>query len=172
MKTIPSLILSVLFVLSLLCGCTRTIYQPIETIRNDSTVIKTEIDNSQISQLIDWMQRQTNVKDSIVIRDSVIYIVNEVGDVISKEVYHDRDRNYSKDEEFTHIQAKLDSIINAQREEINSLKEEFQQTPVPVEKPLSKWEKFKQDVGGIAIGFLVAGIIIAVLWILKKFKKK
>lgn len=39
-----------------------------------------------------------------------------------------------------------------------------------VEKPLSKWEQLKQEIGGIAIGILVAILSIVVVWLIKKIK--
>lgn len=61
--------------------------------------------------------------------------------------------------------------INTQREEITAILEQSQQTPVPVERQLTKWEKVKQDIGGMAIGILVAVIAIAVIWLIKKIKR-
>ena len=43
--------------------------------------------------------------------------------------------------------------------------------PYPVEKQLTKWEQTKQDVGGIAIGIIIAVVCIAVVWLIKKFRK-
>lgn len=45
--------------------------------------------------------------------------------------------------------------------------------PYPVEKQLSKWEKAKMDFGGIAIGGLLASVvIIAILaWLARKRRK-
>lgn len=43
--------------------------------------------------------------------------------------------------------------------------------PVPVERKLTKWEQTKQDMGGIAIGAILAAVCIAVVWLIKKFRK-
>ncbi len=43
--------------------------------------------------------------------------------------------------------------------------------PYPVERPLSRWEKAKMDFGGMAIGGFSLAICIAVLWLIKKFRK-
>ena len=43
--------------------------------------------------------------------------------------------------------------------------------PYPVEKQLTKWEQAKQDVGGIAIGAIIAVVCIAVIWLIRKFRK-
>lgn len=43
--------------------------------------------------------------------------------------------------------------------------------PYPVERPLSRWEQAKMDLGGIALGALVVIICAAVVWLAKKFRK-
>lgn len=43
--------------------------------------------------------------------------------------------------------------------------------PYPVERRLSKWEQTKMDFGGIALGILAAALSIAVLWLIRKFRK-
>ena len=172
MKASRILIIISIILAAFVCGCTKTIYTPIESHTRDSVTTKAELSESQFHYLVNALQRQVNIRDSIVIRDSVIMVVNETGDVISKEVFHDRDRNSSRDELITQIQAKYDSIFNAQREEVNAILEQLNQVPVPVEKKLSKWQQFKQDVGGITIGILIVVVIIAVVWLIKKFRLK
>lgn len=167
------LVVALFFSAIIISGCTRTIYQPVEIEKTltDSTAIKTEFNEVQFSNLVSMLQERVNTRDSVIIRDSVIMVVNETGGVISKEVFHDRDRSSTRDEMIMQMQAKYDSIFNAQREEINSILEQFQQTPVPVERELTKWEIVKQDVGGMAIGILLTVIAIAVIWLIKKIKR-
>lgn len=43
--------------------------------------------------------------------------------------------------------------------------------PYPVERNLTKWQQTKQDVGGVAIGAIIAVVCIAVIWLIKKFRK-
>lgn len=43
--------------------------------------------------------------------------------------------------------------------------------PVPVERKLKKWEQAKMDFGGAAIGATVVVLCIAVIWLIKKFRK-
>lgn len=158
------------FVAVILCGCTRTIYQPVETVRTDSVSTNTQVNESQFQYLMNVLNHKVNTRDSVVIRDSVVMIINETGSVVSKEVFRDRDRNHSRDEAVTKLQAKYDSIFNAQREEFNAVLDQIQQKPIPVKKPLTKWEHLKQEIGGIAIGILVAILSIAVVWLIRKIK--
>jgi hypothetical protein len=43
--------------------------------------------------------------------------------------------------------------------------------PYPVEKSLTKWQQFKLDIGGMSIGVSVLAIIMAALWLIKKYLK-
>lgn len=43
--------------------------------------------------------------------------------------------------------------------------------PVSVERKLKKWEQTKMDFGGAAIGATVVVLCIAVIWLIKKFRK-
>ena len=70
------------------------------------------------------------------------------------------------------VQSKYDSLFRAQRKEFNAVLNQIQQIPVPVEKRLSKWEQFKQEVGGIAVGILAAVLSVAVVWLLRKIRHK
>lgn len=44
------------------------------------------------------------------------------------------------------------------------------EVPYPVEKPLTKWQQAKQDVGGFAMGGCVALLAIAVAWLVRKIR--
>lgn len=44
--------------------------------------------------------------------------------------------------------------------------------PYPVERPLSRWEKAKMDFGGIAFGGVAVALCAAVVWIVKKRRRK
>ncbi len=40
-----------------------------------------------------------------------------------------------------------------------------------MEKQLTTWEQTKMDFGGIAIGAIIAVVCVAVVWLIKKFRK-
>lgn len=46
-----------------------------------------------------------------------------------------------------------------------------EKVPVKVEKELSRWQQFRMDVGGWAIGILVILIIAGACWLFFRFKK-
>lgn len=39
--------------------------------------------------------------------------------------------------------------------------------PYPIEARLTKWQTIKQDIGGIAIGSLVALVLFIIIWLIK-----
>lgn len=43
--------------------------------------------------------------------------------------------------------------------------------PYPVERELSRWERVKMDFGGLALGGVAAALCIAVVWLIRKFRK-
>lgn len=86
--------------------------------------------------------------DSIYTRDSVYLEIKE--DTIFKQ-------------EFKYIY-KYKSLVDT----IYSIQVDSIRVPFPVEKQLSRWEKIKLDMGGIAIG----GIVVLIALIVFKFWKK
>lgn len=46
------------------------------------------------------------------------------------------------------------------------------EVPVTVEKPLSRWEKIKQEAGGWAIGAASGGVLALLVWLLWRLKKR
>ena len=90
-------------------------------------------------------------RDSIYVRDSVI--VREAGDTVRitkwRYVYKDR---IVRDTVFRH---RVDSIPEI----------------VAVERELTRWEKTKQEAGGVAIGVIGAAVVAGVVWLMIKIRK-
>lgn len=90
--------------------------------------------------------------DSVYVRDSVV--VERGGDTIKVTAWRWRERYVVQRD--TIYRSKMDSIA----------------VPYPVERKLSRWEKTKQDIGGIAIGAFIAVVSAVVIWLaVKKMKK-
>ena len=45
------------------------------------------------------------------------------------------------------------------------------EVPVTVEKPLTRWEKIKQEAGGWAIGAASGGVLVLLAWLLWRLRK-
>ncbi|WP_290375421.1 hypothetical protein [Duncaniella muris] len=91
---------------------------------------------------------------------------------MSKEKFRDTNKSHYQEELVERLQQKYDSIFNAQREEYNAIINRLEQTPVVVEKPLTKWQQFRQDVGSVALGIGFAAIIYIIVWLIRKLKRK
>ena len=90
-------------------------------------------------------------RDSIYVRDSVV--VREAGDTVRitkwRYVYKDR---IVRDTVFRQL---VDSIPEI----------------VAVERELTRWEKTKQEAGGVAIGVLAAAVVACAAWLMIKIRK-
>lgn len=90
--------------------------------------------------------------DSVYVRDSVV--VERGGDTIKVTAWRWRERYVVQRD--TIYRSKKDSIA----------------VPYPVERKLSRWEKTKQDIGGIAIGAFIAVVSAVVIWLAAKKMRK
>lgn len=88
--------------------------------------------------------------DSIVLRDSVAVI--EHGDTVYVSRWRERWR----------VRERTDTVY---RSVADSVRVEI---PYPVERPLSRWERAKMDMGGVAIGALFIAVCAAVVWMARK----
>ena len=48
------------------------------------------------------------------------------------------------------------------------MKSDSIRVPYPVERRLSKWEQFKMDVGGLAMGLIAVVIIFVIVWLVRR----
>lgn len=44
--------------------------------------------------------------------------------------------------------------------------------PYPVERELTRWQRFKLDVGGIAVGVVAASLLAIVVWLVIRSRKR
>lgn len=91
--------------------------------------------------------------DSVFRHDSVAVYVS--GDTVRITQYRDRYR----------VRERIDTVYRAV---IDTARVEV---PVPVERELTKWERTKMNFGGTAIGAVIVVVCIAVVWLIKKFRK-
>lgn len=90
-------------------------------------------------------------RDSIYQRDSIY--VHDLGDTVT--IYRDRYVYRDKWRTDTLYVNRTDSI----------------RVPYPVEKELTRWERFRLDVGGYAIFTVITVVLIVVGWLIYKLKK-
>ncbi|OKY84363.1 MAG: hypothetical protein BHV69_10100 [Bacteroidales bacterium 52_46] len=91
--------------------------------------------------------------DSVFMHDSIAVMLR--GDTVYITKYRDRFRYR------THTDTVYKAVIDTARISV----------PYPVERQLSRWEQTKMDFGGMAIGGIAIAVCIAVIWLIKKFRK-
>lgn len=99
---------------------------------------------------IDSVYLSKVMRDSVYIKDSVLIVK---GDTI---------REYR----YKYIYKYKDRVDTVYSEKVDSIR-----VPYPVEAQLTKWQKFKQNVGGFAIAAIIIIILIVVGWFIYKLKK-
>lgn len=99
---------------------------------------------------IDSVYLSKVMRDSVYIKDSVLIVK---GDTI---------REYR----YKYIYKYKDRVDTVYSEKVDSIR-----VPYPVEAQLTKWQQFKQSVGGFAISAVVIIILIVVGWFIYKLKR-
>lgn len=102
------------------------------------------------STRVDSMYQARHHTDTVYERDSAV--VKYISDTVFIEKWHTKYR----------IKELLDTIISVTTDTIRE--------PYPVEVELTKWQKIKLDVGGMAIGGVAILIIGIVIWIIIKIR--
>lgn len=99
---------------------------------------------------IDSVYLSKVMRDSVYIKDSVLIVKGDtIKEYIYKYIYKYKDR--------------VDTVYS---EKVDSIR-----VPYPVEAQLTKWQKFKQSVGGFAIAAIIIIILIVVGRLIYKLKK-
>lgn len=154
-----------------LCGCSHKVYVPVESVRTD-TLYLSHRDSIHVKDSI-IMHHVINTRDSVAIHDSVVIVKDEQGNVKERLIVRYRDRWHATQDNLT-LQRQIDRY-KASNDSLRAVKRDSISVPVPVEKKLTRWQKFKMDVGGWAIGamstFIVASVGYIVVWLLKKYRK-
>lgn len=91
--------------------------------------------------------------DSVFMHDSIAVLAR--GDTVYITKYCDRFRYRN------HVDTVYKATVDTARISV----------PYPVERQLSRWEQMKMDFGGMAIGGIAIAVCIAVIWLIKKFRK-
>lgn len=165
------IIIGILAMTALCISCSHRMYVPVQSIRTD-TIYMSRKDSVHIKDSL-IIRQVINVRDSIAIHDSVVIVKDEQGNIKEKLIIRYRDRWHATQDNLT-LQRQIDRY-KASNDSLRATKKERIEVPVPVEKKLSRWQKFKMDVGGWAIGAMstvLLGVIgYIVVWLLKKYRK-
>lgn len=161
-----------LLALTALCiSCSDKNYLEVQTVRTDTLYVAKKDSVNLKDSLV--ARQVINVRDSITIHDSVVIVQDDQGHIKEKLIVRYRDRWHATQDNLT-LQRQIDRY-KASNDSLRATKTEYKEVPIPVEKPLSRWQKIKMDVGGWAIGamstFLLAIVGYIVIWLLKKYRK-
>ena len=99
----------------------------------------------------DSVRVNTIQRDSIHLRDSVFVLVK--GDTVWMEKYKYLYR---------------DKVV---RDTVSVVNVDTVRVPYPVEKELTRWQRFKMDVGGFSFGGIVVLVLVVVGWMVYKLKR-
>lgn len=165
--------LFVLTVLLLMGGCTTTKYVPVEHTRVEYRDADTTALMVRWRSLIDAMRQRERASDSVIDKVKETIVLNANGDTVK----HDKERNTyvssKREKELEREVHEKDSIIKELKTQMQSVKVDSVPVPYPVERPLSKWERTKMDFGGMFLGGMVVAVIAAaVIWIVKRKRRK
>ena len=155
----------------LLSGCTRTTYVPVESVRTEYVKADTTGLYERLRSYFESIYRRETLKDSVIDRSKETVILKENGDTAR----HDKERivyvSSHREKELEHKLSERDSVIDALRMQLESVKTDSIPVPYPVEKKLTWWQQTKMDIGGVAIMALISVVCVAVVWLIRKFRK-
>lgn len=140
------------------CGSTKSVTEERE-IRDSIRFIDQIRDSLNILNLM-------QIRDSVRIKDSVVTVVDEKGNVKHTKEYHNKEvYHYEKDStsyyknQMDSIQSVLDRVRSQKRFEVR-------------EKKLTPWQQVKQTFGGYAICFALIIFILLVYRIIRWLRRK
>lgn len=154
-----------------IAGCSPTKYVPVETVRTEYVEADTTGLYERMRSFFESQRLKETSSDSLIDRTKETVVLKENGDTAR----HDKERIVyvasHREKELEHKVQQQDSTIKSLRLQLESVKSDSIPVPYPVEKQLTKWEQTKMDFGGIAIGAIIAVACVAVVWLIKKFRK-
>lgn len=162
-----------LFITALcLCSCTRTVFEPVERVRTEYVGADTTGLYERLRDYFESMYHRETSTDSVIDRSKETVVLKENGDTVRHDKEHIIYVSSRREKELEHKLSERDSIIDALRLRLASVKSDSIPVPYPVEKKLTRWEQTKMDLGGITIGFMATVTLIAVVWLVRCFRRK
>lgn len=158
------------FPLFFLASCQSVKYVPVERVHTDSVTI-VRVDTFYVSnKVIDNTTKVT--KDSVreSVKEHTTITVNDKGDTLRTDYIKETLKDHTLQQENNRLLAIIDSLRNISHDTITIVSTDSVQVPYPVERPLSKWQKVKQEIGGIAIGIALLAIVLGILAVIRHLR--
>lgn len=146
----------------MLAGCSHKVYEGTES----SSVKKDSVEIHFIDS-VRW-ETKTQVKDSVNVRDSVVIRVDAEGNEVGRSEWHYKEKYREVKDSTAYYKNLCDSLVRITEEKDTVTIHDIEYR----DKPLNKWQTFKLEVGGIAVGISVAAILGLLVWLYIKFRKK
>lgn len=144
--------LLVLFLIAM-CSCSRVQYVPIEkehiSVIRDTMYVRDSVSHTH----------QSSQRDSILRKDSIVYVVDESGKILRKELYSQKEIYSNLEREYRALQDRYERLKTEKADTV------YQDRPVYVEKQLSRWQQIQLDIGGWAMGCFIVMIIFLIFYI-------
>lgn len=129
-------------------GCSTT-----KTIVERDTVIVKEKQGDSVS-----IDHRVNIKDSVRIKDSTVVHVNENGDVVKTESWHDREHISSVSDSTQFYKQQYAALMAS----YTRLKEESRKT---ANAALTTGEKLLSEAKGALVGIVIGILLAVILWL-------
>ena len=137
-------------------SCTKMMYVPVkEEIHDTVRISKTDT--------VNHYEVKTE-KELVYVKDSSSVVVDEQGNVKSKEKYRETTIIKEKSDSLAHYKAMYDSLLAVKQKEVEK--------PVVVEKELTKWQKRYITFGKIATGEHIALAIGLIAWLVWRLRRR
>lgn len=146
-------ILIILLTAAICSSCSRVQYVPIEK-EHISVIRDTMYVRDSVSQT-----NQSSQRDSIIRKDSIVFVVDESGKVLRKELYSQKEIYRNLEREYKALQDRYERLKTEKADTI------YQDRPVYIEKQLSRWQQLQLDIGGWAMGGFIVMIIFLIFYI-------
>lgn len=140
----------IILLTSAICSC-RSEKEVIKqvTVARDSVIIR---DSVRITDKV-------NRRDSVILRDSVVTVIDTQGNVVRTELYREREKYKDLERDYMDLQDKALALYH----------EKNDTTYIEKEKPLTRWESVKMELGGYMIGVIIFLLIfIGILFARRK----
>lgn len=168
MRTIPALLIIAAF---LTAGCSKKIYVPVESESTEYRDSDTTAIYRNIRYLLERMTQKEESTDTVVDCNKETVVLNEQGDTTKHYRVRIVYKSSKIETELEKTVTEQDSIINSLRLQLSEKKSETKQVPYPVEKEMTAWQKFKMNVGFVAILLFPAALGFIAIKIIYRIKK-
>lgn len=161
----------IIALLLLSASCTRTVYEPVESVRTEQI----KADTTSFMRVIAILREQLHSRDRTI--DSLMHsyrehvTLNDRGDTLRVYVERIVYRSSHRESELELMVASQSDSIRELKQQLASVKADSVPIPYPVERKLSRWEQTKMDFGGMAIGATALSLILVISWLIKRYAR-